>query len=240
MRVLLLVALGGRARAHVECTPENSDGLPVTTTAHRASNAFLQWAGYTFSVKSGQGGPGPNTFSTANAFVNATTGDLTLLLRQNAVSGQWECAEVALLTSLGYGTYSWALRADSTVGFDKAAVLGLFTYESDDREIDIEFSAWDNLFSNVNADFAVQPATVKRFFAGPESSDLLFANYTWAPGRVDFMCCNGVAWSHTGADVPPPGGERVHMNVWLFKGAPPASGWGGASVRLQNFSFAPR
>ena len=181
-------------------------------------------------------GPGPNTFSPSNVFVNSTSGDLTLLLRADAATGQWGCAEVTLDHSLGYGTYTWDLKASSVEGFDENVVLGLFTYESDSREVDIELSAWGGAFPGANADFAVQPI-VKRFAASASGAPLLRASYTWAPGRVDFAC-GAVAWSHTGADVPPPGGERVHMNLWLFQGRAPVSGR-GAEVLLANFSFSP-
>lgn len=182
-------------------------------------------------------GPGPNTFSPSNVFVNSTSGDLTLLLREDAATGQWGCAEVTLDHSLGYGTYSWDLQASSVAGFDENVVLGLFTYESDSREVDIELSAWGGAFPGANADFAVQPSTVKRFTASARGAPLLRASYMWAPGRVDFLC-GAVAWSHTGADVPPPGGERVHMNLWLFQGRSPKNGR-GAEVLLHNFSFSP-
>ena len=196
----------------------------------------LFWAGHNFTIKSGRAGPGPNLFLPDNAWVNNTTGDLALLLQRDAATGAWGCAEVVLDRSLGYGTYTWWLRPSSVVGFDKGIVLGLFTYETDSREIDIELSLWDNNFPGANADFAVQPATVKRFEAAGDGA-LLRASYTWAPGHVDFSL-GAFAWTHTGADVPPAGGERVHMNLWLFQGRSPASG-AGATVLLQNFSFAP-
>lgn len=193
----------------------------------------LIFGGYNFSVKSGIGGPGPNLFSPDNAFVNSSTGDLTLVLTQDSATGRWGCGEVVLNHSLGFGTYSWLVEAPLE-SFDKGIVLGLFTYENDSREIDIELSSWDNLYPGVNADFAVQPSTVKRFWA---SGDILALSYTWSPGRVDFEC-GGVSWSHTGEDVPPPGGERVHMNLWLFRGLSPATDK-GVTVLVRNFSFSP-
>ena len=72
---------------------------------------------------------------------------------------------MVLNRSLGYGVYTWQLAAPPT-GFDSNVVLGLFTYESDSREVDIEFSRWGGAFPNATADFAVQPRAVRRFEAG--------------------------------------------------------------------------
>ena len=200
-----------------------------------ASSPTFEWAGYGWGVKAGIAGPGPNRFDAALASTDSASGDLTLSVRQGASS--WGCAEVTLNRSLGYGTYTWQLRAESTQGLDENLVLGLFTYASDTKEVDIELSQWGGAFPGMNADFAVQPSTVKRFQVSGEGGGLLEASYTWGPGAVHFSC-GGTTWSHAGSDVPSPGDERVHMNLWLDKGQPPSSGR-GATVRLAGFAFAP-
>jgi len=193
----------------------------------------LSFGGYSWAVKTGHAGPGPNDFSAANARVDAA-GRLHLAVARDAATGAWTCAEVVLNASLGYGTYAWTLAPPAPVGLDENIVIGLFTYENDTREVDVEFSAWGGAFPGVNADFAVQPATVKRFAAG---ADAVRAGYTWGPGFVNFTC-GGEAWSHAGADVPPPGAERVHMNAWLDRGHAPATGE-GAEVVVADFVFTP-
>ena len=199
-----------------------------------SSQQPLQFAGYTWAVKSEFSGPGPNHFDETLASVDSDSGDLTLSVREGA--SFWGCAEVILNRSLGYGTYRFFLRADSIQGLDKNLVLGLFTYASDTQEVDIELSQWGGAYPGVNADFAVQPSAVKRFLVSG-GGGVLEAYYTWGPGFVNFSC-GGTTWSHTGSDIPSPGSERVHMNLWLFRGQPPASGR-GATVRVANFSFVP-
>jgi hypothetical protein len=46
-----------------------------------------------------------------------------------------------------------------------------------------------------------------------------------------------VVWSGV-TDVPRSGGERVHLNLWLFNGAAPADG-AIAEVVLSSFGLAP-
>lgn len=192
----------------------------------------LRWEGYSWDVKEGQGlGPGPNDWAAGNAAVDAQ-GRLVLRLTQEAAG--WACAEVVLNRSLGYGRYEWALSA-APLGFDENIVLGLFTYENDSRELDIEFSRWGGAFGNATADFAVQPSSVQRFVAAPAAP--FTASYVWSAAGVNFTC-GAAAWQYSGPDVPPPGSERVHMNLWLFRGHAPASGR-GAEVVISGFTFTP-
>ena len=46
------------------------------------------------------------------------------------------------------------------------------------------------------------------------------------------------AYTYTGSDVPRPGDERVHLNLWLFGGAAPTDGQ-PVDVVLSSFTFAP-
>jgi hypothetical protein len=43
-------------------------------------------------------------------------------------------------------------------------------------------------------------------------------------------------WDYRGPDIPPPGGERMRFNLWLFRGSAPDSGQGDAVV-VDSFSF---
>ena len=141
---------------------------------------------------------------------------------------------MVLNRSLGYGVYTRQLAAPPT-GYDSNIVLGLFTYESDSREVDIEFSRWGGAFPNATADFAVQPRAVRRFEAGGGAP--FTASYAWGAGGINFTC-GAAAWQYTGPDTPPPGGERVHMNLWLVRGLAPVTGE-GAEVVVTGFTFSP-
>jgi hypothetical protein len=46
------------------------------------------------------------------------------------------------------------------------------------------------------------------------------------------------AWTYSGPDVPQPGSEHVRMNLWLYRGMPPANG-NSVEVVVTRFSFTP-
>jgi hypothetical protein len=56
---------------------------------------------------------------------------------------------------------------------------------------------------------------------------------------VTFTSSSGVpsTWTSRGS-VPPPGSEYVHMNLWLYLGAPPKNGR-TAEVIVTSFKFKP-
>jgi len=71
----------------------------------------------------------------------------------------------------------------------------------------------------------------------------------WQSNRVIFTAWNGWSstpassdiiyqWTYTGTDIPSPGQERVHINVWLLNGNAPMSGNGDEMV-INSFSFQP-
>jgi hypothetical protein len=45
-------------------------------------------------------------------------------------------------------------------------------------------------------------------------------------------------WTYTGSYIPPPGQERVHINLWLLNGNAPVSGAGNEMV-IHSFAFQP-
>jgi hypothetical protein len=222
-------------RAHLaSLLPAAIAALSVT----RASAAReVSFSGYTWTVRSSDGdevGPGPNVFSDAadSVWVDAT-GRLHLRIVQRG--GEWTCAEVIAQASLGYGTYRivYDTRVDD---LDPNAVLGLFTWSDAThqahREIDIEFSRWGEKGAP-NAQYVVQPATVSshlhRFaIAGGGPTSHVFR---WRPGSVSFESVVGPRrgavlqrWRFDGSKVPVPGDENPRINLWLFRGAPPAAG----------------
>lgn len=69
----------------------------------------IQWSGYTWDVKSGFMGPGPNKWSDdADQVYVDSEGDLHLkILKKDRV---WCCSEVYLTETLGYGTYLFELK----------------------------------------------------------------------------------------------------------------------------------
>ena len=232
LRLLLPVALAAAV------------ALPAATGT--ASSRTISFSGYTWQVKvsSGRVGPGPNVFSDSqkNVWVD-TQGRLHLKITHDR--GRWPCAEIVNAQSLGYGTYTFAL--DSPVdSLDQNVTLGLFTWSDDPayahRELDVEFARWGTAADPTNAQFVVQPydapGHLLRITQSAAASST--ASFAWRPGSVAFAAsaASPSSWTYTGADVPVPGDERARLNLWLFRGAPPANGK-PVEVVVRSFSFAP-
>ena len=206
----------------------------------------LEFSGYTWEVKASGDvvGPGPNRFSDspANVWLDSR-GRLHLKLTRS--KGRWSCAEVINTQSLGRGRYTFEL--DSRVdALDPNAVLGLFTWSDDpaygNRELDIEFSRWGNAADPTNGQYVVQPydrsGHLQRVTQQPVSSST--QSFDWQANAVAFgaSAATPSAWVYSGLDVPPPGSEHVRMNLWLYRGAPPANGK-SVEVVVKRFTFTP-
>ena len=209
----------------------------------------VSWNGASWQVKTSNAavGPGPNIFSKANVGVDAS-GFLHLKIAKDA-SGRWTTAEVIAPTSLGYGTYTFTV-ATPLNALDPNVVLGLFTWSDKapyaHREIDVEASRWGNAADPTNAQFVVQPYNLANHLVRFDATGTVrtLQRFTWRAGSVVFesrQADTGAlisAYTYTGADVPKPGDERVHLNLWLFGGAAPSNGL-PVEVVVQSFAFAP-
>jgi hypothetical protein len=210
-----------------------------------AANSTLQFGNYRWSVKTSSSlvGPGPNYFAGANATVDSA-GRLHLRIAKDS-SGRWRSAEIINTRPLGYGTYRFSVASDLG-NLDPNVILGLFTWDDaaayNHREIDVEMAKWGNPAELLNAQFVVQPhataTNMVRFHQPPNLANEF--EFVWAPGKVDFKALAGPTvvktWSLTGADVPPPGNERAHLNLWLMNGTAPANGQ-PVDVVVSNFRF---
>lgn len=207
----------------------------------------IAFSGYSWAVKSSTEvvGPGPNVFSSSpeNVWVDAAG---QLHLRVTSRNGRWLSAEVFLDRSLGYGTYRFMI-ASPVADLDPNAVLGLFTWNDDPaynhREVDVEFARWGNAGDPTNGQYVVQPydraGNLTRFvqpLSAPSSH-----SFTWRTKGVNFASTDAAGrtianWGYTGSSVPRAGGERIHLNLWLNRGLPPADG-AEIEVVLSAFSF---
>jgi hypothetical protein len=187
-------------------------------------------------------GPGPNYFSDSpeNVWVDSRG---RLHLKVTHREGRWCCAEVSNTRSLGRGRYSFHLGS-SVHDLAPSVVLGLFTWSDDpaynNREIDIEFSRWTNADERMNGQYVVQPydhvGNVQKFMQQPAGSSKLC--FDWRHAAIAFAGSSAVpcTWTYRGHDVPEPGSEKVHMNLWLHRGAPPTTGR-PAEVVVDSFRF---
>ena len=129
--------------------------IMVLAVTNPLSARTITFAGYDWTVKNVHGGPGPNDFSDSVEEVWVDENGY-LHMEINYRNGKWYCSEVYLNSSLGYGTYVFVV--DGRVDLlDKNIVLGLFTYETDTREIDIEYARWGDV-NNDPGQFVIQPA----------------------------------------------------------------------------------
>jgi hypothetical protein len=201
--------------------------------------------------------PGPNRFATNSAWVEE--GRLHLKIRKEAMGGtnQWSCAEVICGKELGYGLYRFYV--DSPVGaFDPNIVFSPFSYSDypdyNHREIDIEFTTWNGMVTNGNAQYAVQQATggavVERFRCRAEVTNSVHS-FAWSPWRIDCRSLKGhdpastnasdliAGWSLTNvSQIPPAGPVRPRIALYLSNGQPPAD-TNEVEVLISRFEYQP-
>ena len=217
--------------------------------------ATVQFAGYSWRVRSDYGGPGPNQFSAKNVWVD---GQGFLHLAITNANGVWSTAEVVLQQSLGFGSYQFQILGHPEA-MDEHVVLGLFNYTTPSigpdgtNEIDIEFATWSGTQPQ-HANWTVWPA-----IAGPpQSTDAFDASpntglsthrFVWGSRAVAFQAMSGLTndttgmyanWTYAPSDylhLIPQTAEPVHMNLWLT-GGPPANGQ-GQEIVITGFSFTP-
>jgi len=130
---------------------------------------------------------------------------------------------------------------------DRNVVLGLFTWSDDPafahRELDVEFSRWGDP-GNQNAQYVVQPFTSPgNIFRFDEPTGLATSThlFSWSAGSVTFESegTQGPFAEHVfTAGVPQPGGEVVHVNLWLNRRRGPTDGQ-PVEVVLRQFEFTP-
>ena len=201
-----------------------------------SAQTTIQFAGIEWTVRSGSGGPGPNYWSnSSNSVWVDSYGKLHLKIRK--VGSTWYCAEIYAQQSFGYGEYRFYV-ASNVENYDPNIVVGLFIYENDNREVDIEFSRWGNS-SNVDGWYTVQPppynSSNQQKFALNLSGDYSTHKFIWSSSNIFFQSYHGhyttlpssdfliKQWTYTGNNNPPVGNERLHINFWLYSGNPPVN-----------------
>lgn len=215
----------------------------ATILVVNAASRTLEFSGYTWNVKNGNFGPGPNWWTDANSDVYTDANGAVHLPIVNK-NGTWYSSEIYLPNSLGYGTYRFetASRVDS---IDPNMVLGLFLYQDDTHELDIEYSRW-GWAAGPNLGYTVQPYTIKgnnvQYNVTLQDSPVI-DEINWQADRIIFQTSqNGVVlkeWTYTGANNFVPGGERVHLNFWLMSGLAPMDGK-NTEVVINKFEFIPQ
>jgi hypothetical protein len=221
-----------------------------------AAGKDIEFCGYTWTVRSGRGGPGPNAWEENNVWLDAAT---NLHLKISQRDGRWSCAEVTMRKRLGFGRYQFQAsgRLDR---LDDNVVLGLFNYPTGDvgqdgtHEIDIEFARWGSE-RNPIGNYTVWPVEkplkqVSKSFGFTLADELTTHQFVWTPTRLKFRSLRGhreeggdeiASWmygpaepAHRISQQPMP----IHINLWLFQGKTPKNGQ-EVEVIIHQFKFTP-
>jgi hypothetical protein len=216
----------------------------------------IQFGGYTWTVRSGRGGPGPNTWDQNNVWLDSAT---NLHLKISHRDGNWSCAEITMTKRLGFGRYQFQTtgRIDR---LDDNVVLGLFNYPTGEvgpdgtHEIDIEFARWGKA-ENPMGNFTVWPVEkgpkqVTKSFPFELTRDPMTHRFTWSRDQILFQSLKGhrdddreelSRWIYSPQEPtrfisqqPMP----VHINLWLFRGLPPKDRQ-EVEVVIRDFKFTP-
>lgn len=224
--------------------------------AFSASGKDIEFAGYTWGVRSGRGGPGPNAWEENNVWLDAAT---NLHLKISHRDGKWSCAEVTMRKRLGFGRYQFEVTGPLD-RLDDNVVLGLFNYPTGDvgpdgtHEIDIEFARWGK-GQNPIGNYTVWPVEkslkqISKSFPFTLADDQSTHSFLWSREGVKFQSLRGhhdeggeeiASWIYRPdeparhiSQQPMP----IHINLWLFKGTAPKNGQ-EVEVIIHRFKFTP-
>jgi AMMECR1 domain-containing protein len=252
--VVLLVNPANYTPAATEITNPALDPGVIAWTIYPSQPVSVDFSGRTWGIKvtgnapGDQFDPGPNFWSSDPSVVNVAADGLHLKITQ--IDGMWQCGEVYLTQSLGYGTYTVQVSSHLDQLDQNTVAAPLFIYAAPGQELDNEYSGAGGLIgSPYNAQFVVQPYTVPGNlvrYVQPSTAQFT-SQMDWHADHVTFTVWNGWStvpaasdiiyqWTYTGSDIPPPGQERVHINLWLDNGYAPVSGVGDEMV-INSFTF---
>jgi hypothetical protein len=238
----------------------------LSTARRVSTGDVIAFAGHRWRVKDSGGeriGPGPNLFSAENAWVDGH-GRLHLAIRQRGST--WTCAEVSTIDPLGTGrnTFRTIGRLDQ-LDPNVVLGLFLYNRDSPRTaydEIDIEFSRWGNP-EGAPGSFAVyldreDNPKVERFgvrqsgthtshaiTTAPDTAEspdrIIWESWHGHGHREGSSLIHGVTYRDYDRSLWQGGivrtsRSRTHMNLWLFRGAPPAK---ETEIVIANFRFTP-
>ncbi|HXR62118.1 MAG TPA: glycoside hydrolase family 16 protein [Rudaea sp.] len=218
----------------------------------------IEFGGYTWEVRSGSGGPGPNTFVASNVSLDAN-GYLHLKISHD--KSKWTTAEVFTDVRLGFGTYQFKIIGRPDL-LDTNVVLGLFNYTTPDvgpdgtNEIDIEFATWGDPTAE-HGNWTVWPAVQQSGINATTYSydttltgDTSTHRFQWTSRQVYYESLYGLSddeiglfrtWTFAPADYVlrvPQHPLPVHMNLWLLNGHAPTNGQ-DVDITIAEFRYIP-
>lgn|SRR5208283_844799 len=208
----------------------------------------LRFSGYDWGVRTIRADRGGmnNPYDPDNVFLGAD-GALHLSVRKK--EGVWNCSELHLTRSLGYGTYVLTMRDISHL--EPAAVFSMHTWDDFGdqhyREMDIEIGRWGDPNNKNNAQYGIQPFYVPGNLAEfSEPDGTLTHSLRWESGRASFKTVRGSSMS-AGAPavyehvftsgVPTAGDANIVMDLCLVPSNNPLQK--EAEVVVDKFEYLP-
>lgn len=208
--------------------------LTLMTTQVAMANKIIEFSGYTWEVKSGYEAPGKNNWREHNVWVDEA-GRLHLKITES--HGKWYCAEIHTLKSFAPGQFQF--QVEGPVGeLDRNVVLGLFLYPdpkgpAEENEVDIEFARWGKqekpagsytVMGNTHPyDFQLN-TTLSTHVMTWGDREITFQSFSGNDSSNLGMCYND--WTYRATEYAgqfPLAPLRLHLNLWLFRGHPPAN-----------------
>jgi len=199
--------------------------LFIATTAV-AQAKTIQWKGYTWDVNSGSPmgshGPGPIRGSADNVTVDAH-GYMHLKISgegSTATGSELDCTE-----KTGFGSYYYVLDGPITE-MDPGVVLSGFIYGpalgvggDGEDELDIEFSKWNGVAGNINADFTFYPNTGHADLKASYEENFLIDLHGSKVNtcRIDWSSTTVTASIWTGV-VPPTASTTAAVRTYTYHG----------------------
>jgi len=185
---------------------------------------------------------GVNNGSFVPTNVDLSKGMLCLKLQQHqGSSGVLSTGgEIQSLTTYGYGTYEWVMRASSTSATPTGtgtAVSGQISagfsfVNNSETEIDFEIEGQNrNTIWMTNWISTTQKQYSSVFLASPDTN---FHHYkfVWVPGKIDYYIDGVLVSTHT-SNVPS-APAYIMVNHWGTN----STGWGGlATVNLERYLY---
>ena len=211
----------------------------------------VEFSGYHWQLKEGYAPPGQNHWSKENVRVDEE-GQLHLMLNYKA--NGWYCAEIRSEEWFGYGSFIFHLIANPAQ-LASQSVLGMFLYnEISQNEIDVEISRWGK-DTGPNLHYSLHnrsgPVMVEDFSLNLSEGDFSTHRLDWLSDRIVYSSQYGhrqdgrgiifqkiVAASESEDTFLPNGKMRVHINLWLFRGAAPDP-VGELELIIRRFVYLP-
>ena len=211
----------------------------------------VEFSGYHWQLKEGYAPPGQNRWSKENVRVDEE-GQLHLMLNYKA--NGWYCAEIRSEEWFGYGSFIFHLIANPAQ-LASQSVLGMFLYnEISQNEIDVEISRWGK-DTGPNLHYSLHnrsgPVMVEDFLLNLSEGDFSTHRLDWLSDRIVYSSQYGhrqdgrgiifqkiVAASESEDTFLPNGKMRVHINLWLFRGAAPDP-VGELELIIRRFVYLP-